>query len=198
MVGLCADLVLAWPSNPIRPPHQTGATGCRRSQLASSPCVSRSRRIWGRWSICSRSLMRRVSASTTRSPMSPSQQLIERFARERDRGLAFTYAVTLGSGRTLVGLLQVRQLDPAFEAAEWECTIAPSSRGSGMFLEAARLVGSFAFGTRRRAPPRGARAAAERPRQRRAAQARRRAGRRAAPLDPPRRRILSIRCCGRC
>ena len=41
----------------------------------------------------------------------------------------------------------MRQLDPSFEAAEWECTIAPSSRGSGMFLEAARLVGSFAFGT---------------------------------------------------
>jgi RimJ/RimL family protein N-acetyltransferase len=43
--------------------------------------------------------------------------------------------------------MQVRQLDPTFEAAEWECTIAPSSRGSGVFLEAARLVGSFTFGT---------------------------------------------------
>jgi RimJ/RimL family protein N-acetyltransferase len=75
------------------------------------------------------------------------QELIERFARERASGLAFTYAITLATARTIVGLLQVRQLDPAFEAAEWECTIAPSSRGSGIFLETARLIGSFAFGT---------------------------------------------------
>jgi len=75
------------------------------------------------------------------------QELIERFARDRANGLAFTYVITLAAARTIVGLVQVRQLDPSFEAAEWECTMAPSSRGSGMFLEAARLVGSFAFGT---------------------------------------------------
>ena len=75
------------------------------------------------------------------------QQLIERFVRERAGGLAFTYVVTLATARTIVGLVQVRALDPAFEAAEWECTIAPSSRGAGIFLETARLVGSFAFGT---------------------------------------------------
>jgi RimJ/RimL family protein N-acetyltransferase len=72
-------------------------------------------------------------------------QLIERAARDRAAGLSFTYVVTIASTRAVAGLFQVRQLDPAFEAAEWECTIAPSSRGSGLFLEAARLVGSFAF-----------------------------------------------------
>ena len=75
------------------------------------------------------------------------QELIERVARERASGLACTYVITLATARTIVGLVQVRQLDPSFEAGEWECTIAPSSRGSGIFLEAARLVGSFAFGT---------------------------------------------------
>ena len=75
------------------------------------------------------------------------QELIERFARERASGLAVTYAVTLATTRAIVGLVQVRQLDPLFEAAEWECTISPSWRGSGIFLETARLVGSFAFGT---------------------------------------------------
>ncbi|MCU1381993.1 MAG: acetyltransferase [Acidobacteria bacterium] len=74
------------------------------------------------------------------------QELLGRFARERAGGLAFTYAITLSSARTLVGLAQVRQLDPSFEAAEWECTIAPSSRGNGLFLDTARLIGSFAFG----------------------------------------------------
>ena len=75
------------------------------------------------------------------------QELIERFARERASGVAVTYVITLSTSRTIVGLVQVRQLDPSFEAAEWECTIAPSWRGSGIFLDAARLVGSFAFGT---------------------------------------------------
>jgi ribosomal-protein-alanine N-acetyltransferase len=75
------------------------------------------------------------------------QDLIERAARERASGVAFTYVITLSATRQPVGLLQVRQLDPAFEAAESECTIAPSSRGSGIFVEAARLAGSFAFGS---------------------------------------------------
>ena len=75
------------------------------------------------------------------------QQLIERFVRDRVAGLAFTYVITLTATRSVIGLIHVRQLDPAFEAAEWECTIVPSSRGSGVFLEAARLVGSLAFGS---------------------------------------------------
>ncbi len=75
------------------------------------------------------------------------QELIDRFARDRANGMAFTYVITLATARTIVGLAQVRQLDPSFEAAEWEGLMAPSSRGSGMFVEAARLVGSFAFGT---------------------------------------------------
>jgi RimJ/RimL family protein N-acetyltransferase len=74
------------------------------------------------------------------------RELIDRFARERAGGLAFTYVITLATARTIVGLAQVRPLDPSFEAAEWECTIAPSSRGSGVFLDTARLIGSFAFG----------------------------------------------------
>jgi RimJ/RimL family protein N-acetyltransferase len=75
------------------------------------------------------------------------QELIDRAARERASGISVTYVITLSGTRTLVGVLQVRQLDPSFEAAEWECTIAPSSRGCGIFMEAARLAGSFAFGT---------------------------------------------------
>ncbi|MGB7218051.1 MAG: GNAT family protein [Vicinamibacterales bacterium] len=75
------------------------------------------------------------------------QRLIERVAHERSAGLAFTYAITGGPARTIVGLLQVRQLDPGFEVAEWECTLAPSARGSGIFVEAARLAGSFTFST---------------------------------------------------
>ncbi|HVH27552.1 MAG TPA: GNAT family protein [Vicinamibacterales bacterium] len=73
------------------------------------------------------------------------QRLIEQAVADRAAGTAFTYAVTLGSLRPPVGLIQVRQLDPAFEVAEWECTLAPKARGGGVFVEAMRLVGSFAF-----------------------------------------------------
>jgi ribosomal-protein-alanine N-acetyltransferase len=74
------------------------------------------------------------------------QQLIERAVRDRTTGQAFTYAITTGTARPPVGLIQVRRMDPGFEAAEWECTLAPSARGTGIFLESVRLVGSFAFG----------------------------------------------------
>jgi RimJ/RimL family protein N-acetyltransferase len=75
------------------------------------------------------------------------QQLIDRAVRDRADGRSFTYAIVLAASRTLVGVLQVRQLDPLFEAAECECTIAPSARGTPAFIEAARLAGSLAFGT---------------------------------------------------
>ena len=65
------------------------------------------------------------------------QELIERFARERAGGIAVTYVITLATARTIVGLVQVRQLDPSFEAAEWECTIAPSSRAERLLAKAA-------------------------------------------------------------
>lgn len=74
------------------------------------------------------------------------QRLIERAARERAAGQSFTYVITTGATRPAVGLIQVRSLDPAFEVAEWECSVAPSSRGTGVFVETVRLVGSFAFG----------------------------------------------------
>jgi RimJ/RimL family protein N-acetyltransferase len=75
------------------------------------------------------------------------QSFIERACRARQTGQSFTYVVTHGAGRLVIGAMQVRQLDPAFEAGEWEATLQPSARGTGVFLEAARLVGSFAFGT---------------------------------------------------
>jgi RimJ/RimL family protein N-acetyltransferase len=72
---------------------------------------------------------------------------IERAHHERRAGLSFTYVITLGATHAIIGLAQVRQLDPSFEAAEWEMTLAPSARGTGVFLDAARLLGSFAFGS---------------------------------------------------
>ena len=74
------------------------------------------------------------------------QQLLDRIAREREAGIAFSFLVTISSSRAVIGLVQARQIDLSWESAEWECTLAPSWRGTGAFLETARLVGSFAFG----------------------------------------------------
>ena len=73
------------------------------------------------------------------------QTFIERARHERAAGTSLTYAVVLVATRAIVGLVQVRQLDPSFEAAEWEMTLVPAARGTGVFLDAARLVGSFVF-----------------------------------------------------
>ena len=75
------------------------------------------------------------------------QQMLDRIVQERRAGTAFTYVITISSTRAIVGLVQARQIDLSWESAEWECTLAPSWRGTGVFLEAARLVGSFAFGS---------------------------------------------------
>jgi len=75
------------------------------------------------------------------------QDFIERAARDRSNGVAAIWVITRTATREITGLLQVRQLDPMFEAAEWECTLLPSARGTGIFVDAARLAGSFAFGT---------------------------------------------------
>ena len=72
------------------------------------------------------------------------QLFVERATRDREAGAAFTYVIVSASG-TVAGLVQVRALDPMFETAEWECTLAPSVRGSGVFIETARLVCGFAF-----------------------------------------------------
>jgi RimJ/RimL family protein N-acetyltransferase len=73
------------------------------------------------------------------------QRYIDLTIQQRAAGVGFSYVITLGAQRVVMGLIRVRQLDVTFETAEWECLIAPSSRGTGVFVEATGLVGSFAF-----------------------------------------------------
>jgi RimJ/RimL family protein N-acetyltransferase len=74
-----------------------------------------------------------------------ARRLVDAAVRDRAAGLAFTYLITLTVTSSVVGILQIRRLDPTFEAAEWECSIAPSSRGTGVFVDAARAAIAFAF-----------------------------------------------------
>jgi RimJ/RimL family protein N-acetyltransferase len=74
-----------------------------------------------------------------------ARRLIDKAVHDRSAGTAFTYVITVTGARTAVGLMQIRRLDATFEAGEMECTLAPSSRGTGAFVDAARLAISFAF-----------------------------------------------------
>jgi ribosomal-protein-alanine N-acetyltransferase len=70
---------------------------------------------------------------------------VARTIDDRTHGRAFAYLVTRDANGAAIGLFLVRGLDLAFEAGEWECTLAPSARGTGVFVEAARLVAAFTF-----------------------------------------------------
>ena len=121
--------------------------------------------------------------------MSPPPTTVERFAwfiewsrREREAGRYLAFALVPHAQSSPVGLLQLRQLEPEFRTAEWGVAMAVAVLGrravSRRRAPAARLCVQRA----RRAPPRSAGGAGQRPQPGGDAQARRRAGRRAAPL----------------
>ena len=65
--------------------------------------------------------------------------------RERIGGRYAGFALLPAGQQGPAGLLQVRQLDPAFHSAEWGFALSPALWGSGLFGEASRLLLRFAF-----------------------------------------------------
>ena len=65
--------------------------------------------------------------------------------RERQEGRYLCYAVQPHGAEHAVGIFQVRQLDFAFETAEWGFALGSEYWGSGVFLDAARLVLDMVF-----------------------------------------------------
>ncbi len=74
---------------------------------------------------------------------------LEQVQADRGAGRSFTYLATLNASGRGIGLFQARALDPTFENGEWEASLLPSVRGTGLFVECAQLVATFAFGTLR-------------------------------------------------
>lgn len=67
--------------------------------------------------------------------------------RERRAGRYMTFAVVAKDTDTPIGLFQIWPVEPGFETAEWGFALARLHWGTGLFLEAARLVVDFAAGT---------------------------------------------------
>lgn len=72
---------------------------------------------------------------------------VEQAWADRAAGRGCTYLATVTASGRAVGLFRVRALDPVFENAEWEASLLPSLRGTGLFMECAQLVATFAFRT---------------------------------------------------
>jgi len=83
------------------------------------------------------------------SPPPTTIEGFERFIawthREREEGRYLCYAVVPNGADHAVGIFQVRQLDFSFETGEWGFALGSEYWGSGMFLEAARLVLDLVF-----------------------------------------------------
>jgi RimJ/RimL family protein N-acetyltransferase len=65
---------------------------------------------------------------------------------EREAGRYVAFAVIPAGRHTAAGLVQVRQLDPGFQTAEWGIALGADFWGQGLFGDASRLLLDFAFG----------------------------------------------------
>lgn len=73
------------------------------------------------------------------------ERFITETYRQQVAGAALCYVVTRREQGDVIGVLQLRQLEPGFRIAEWGFAFAASSWGTGLFAEAAALLLSFAF-----------------------------------------------------
>jgi RimJ/RimL family protein N-acetyltransferase len=83
--------------------------------------------------------------STPPTTVEGFEKFITWTARRRAAGDQACFAVVPRGADVAIGVFQLRALDAAFETAEWGFAIAPEFWGSGVFLDAALLVVSYAF-----------------------------------------------------
>jgi ribosomal-protein-serine acetyltransferase len=91
------------------------------------------------------------TAEVTRliSPPPPTVDGFEKFIawtnRQRKAGKSIAYGVTLQGSDTVIGLFQVRSISNGFGISEWGFALGSEFWGTGIFMDAARLVLDFAF-----------------------------------------------------
>jgi ribosomal-protein-alanine N-acetyltransferase len=83
------------------------------------------------------------------SPPPPSVEGFEKFItwtrRQREAGESFAFGVTLKDCDPVIGLFQVRALQPGFDIAEWGFALDSEYWGRGLFADAAEVVLDFVF-----------------------------------------------------
>ncbi len=75
------------------------------------------------------------------------ERFIEWTHRERAAGHYVCFGIVPEGYEHAVGLFQVRQLNGSFQTAEWGFAMGSNFWGTGVFIESARAVVGFTFGT---------------------------------------------------
>jgi RimJ/RimL family protein N-acetyltransferase len=98
------------------------------------------------------SLFASLSTEEVARFISPPPTTVEGFERfiawtseQRSAGFYVCYGIVPHGLDAAVGLFQLRALEPGFSLAEWGFALAAEYWGSGMFVDAARLVMRFGF-----------------------------------------------------
>jgi RimJ/RimL family protein N-acetyltransferase len=98
------------------------------------------------------SLLASVSTAEVTRFISPAPTTLAGFARfiewtgrEQAAGRYVCYGIVPEGREDAIGIIQVRQLDPAFATGEWGFALASEYWGSGLFQASARAVLQFAF-----------------------------------------------------
>jgi len=85
------------------------------------------------------------------SPPPTTVEGFERFIawtlRQRRAGAYACFAVTVDGSDTAIGIFQLRELEPGFGTAEWGFAIGSPYWGTGVFMDGAELMVTFAFET---------------------------------------------------
>ena len=85
------------------------------------------------------------------SPPPPTVDGFERFIRwtqlERQAGRYVCFGIVPKGFDTVVGIFQVREMEPGFATAEWGFAIGSAFWGRGLFAEGAELILDFVFDT---------------------------------------------------
>jgi [ribosomal protein S5]-alanine N-acetyltransferase len=98
------------------------------------------------------SLLSMLSTEEVARFISPPPTTVEGFERfiawthrERAAGNYVCYAVVPHGMDTAIGIFQVRQLEPGFATAEWGFAIGSAFWGTGVFVDAAKMIVDFTF-----------------------------------------------------
>ena len=88
-----------------------------------------------------------VGRFMSRPPDTPNgfARFIEWVQVERQAGRCLCYGLVPAGTDRVIGLIQLRAVEPGFSAAEWGFALAPSHWGTGLFMDAARILLDFVF-----------------------------------------------------
>jgi ribosomal-protein-alanine N-acetyltransferase len=131
--------------------HDTTTTDWRRQLpvLSAGTVTLRTLRADDARSLCA--LLTTEEVARFVSPPPRSVEGFERFIAwalaEQAAGRYACFAVVPAGTDTAVGIFQVRQLDAAFDTAEWGFVMGSAYWGTGLFADGARLVVDFAVDT---------------------------------------------------